>query len=451
MPALPRAMPTTLVTALLAVVFGLAALSAAPAAGAATIFSDDFETGSLSAWSSVRTSTGGSATVQSHPVRSGTRAARLAATSGEGSLAYARKTLSGARTQLTVAADVRLVSDGSSGNVPLLRLFDPAGTRLISLYRQNRDSDKLYVQHSGRYNSTGGTLALHSWARLEVTIKIVDGADTVIVRHDGSPIYQTTSASLGTAGVQALQLGNDTSGQPFDLVADDMLATTPDAAEPAAAPSGGGCDPSASKPWTGDPGSIVVADNFESGLGQWTVAQQGDAGVTTQSQIVQAGGCAARIAVTANSGSLGNLTRYLPSGTREVWSDGWFHFEEQGISSSWNTPTFRFFSDGRRVLDVSRQNQSAGLFVRYPNGSGGWTIRSTGQYPSLRRWHHVKIHARANWSSSTVEVWLNGSRIFATSSATLGTSRLSAQMVGADHARQEGVVAVDDVVVKARP
>ncbi len=211
-----------------------------------------------------------------------------------------------------------------------------------------------------------------------------------------------------------------------------------------------GCNTATPAPTTWDPGTVVVADNFEGGLGRWSVKQYGDARVTTQTQTVRSGGCAGRISVSANWDSLGNMTKWLPAGTREVWADGWFNFEAQGTSTSWNLPTFRLFSNGKRVLDVSRQNGSGSLFVRYPNGSGGWTIRSTGRYPSQWRWYRVKLHAIANWSHSTVEAWLDGSRIFATTYATLGTGQLHMQMVGADHARQQGVIAVDDVVVKAR-
>jgi hypothetical protein len=203
-------------------------------------------------------------------------------------------------------------------------------------------------------------------------------------------------------------------------------------------------------PSNSDPGSIVVAENFESGLGNWTVNRAGDATVGTQSQVFYGGGCAARIKVSASGSSLGNLTRAFPTGMREAWAEGLFNFEAQGVSTSWNAPTFRFFSDGKRILDVSRQNGSGSLFVRYPNGSGGWTIIQTGLYPALKRWYRVKIHVLANWNSSTVEVWIDGARWFATNYATLGTAKLSMQMVGADHFGQEGTVAIDDVVVKAR-
>lgn len=427
----------------------LALAFAAPAANAATLFSDGFESGSVSGWKVVKTGSGGTAAAQSQIVRSGAYAARVSATSSSSS--YARRAFSAAQTELTIGADTRILSGASSGNVPLLRLFDPSGTRLLSLYRQNNDYDKLYVQHSGGYNSTSGRLALNTWGRFEVTVKTAGGASTVVVKLNGTTIHQTTAASLGTAGVQTMQIGNDTYGQPSDVVADNVLATNPETSATATPPPpSGGCVPTAPAPANSDPGTVVVADNFENGLGLWSVAQYGDARVTTQSETVRSGGCAARISVTRNSGSLGNLTRTLPSGTREIWASGWFNFEMQGVSTSWNLPTFRMFTDGKRVLDVSRQNGSGSLFVRWPNGSGGWTLRSTGLYPSQKRWYHFKIHAIANYGQSTVEVWLDGSRIFATTSATLGTSRLSRQMVGADHATQEGVVAVDDVVVKAR-
>ena len=446
------AMPRTGVAAALTAIC-LGALALAPPAGASTLFSDGFESGSLSNWSPVTAS--GSAAAQSQVVRSGSYAARLTSSSSTSSRAYVRRTLPGAQTELTVSGDVRIAAGGSSGNVPIVRLFDASGARLLSFYRQNNDGDRLYVQHSGRYNSTSGWLALNTWAHFDVTVRTAGSASTVSVKLNGAVIHQTSAASLGTSGVYAIQLGNDTYGQAMDVFADNIAVTsaqsagtTPPPAPPPPPPPSGGCV-SAPAPANADPGTVVVADNFEGGLGSWIVKQTGDARVLTQTSTVRNGGCAGRISVSARSDSMGNLTKWLPSGTREIWADGWFNFERQGVSTSWNTPTFRFFSDSKRVLDVSRQNGSGSLFVRYPNGSG-WTIRSTGLYPSLGRWYRFRIHAIANWSSSTVEVWLDGSRIFATTSATLGVGRLTMQMVGADHAGQEGVVAVDDVIVKAR-
>ncbi len=43
--------------------------------------------------------------------------------------------------------------------------------------------------------------------------------------QDGVLIYQTTSASLGTAGVLTVQVGNETAKQTFILFADNVQIT----------------------------------------------------------------------------------------------------------------------------------------------------------------------------------------------------------------------------------
>ena len=109
-------------------------------------------------------------------------------------------------------------------NVPLLRLYDPAGTRLISLYRPN-GSTKVYIGHSGFNSQTTGRLSAATFERFDVSITTAGaGASTITVRANGAAIYTTTSASLGTAGVATLQIGNETKSQAFVVVADDIEA-----------------------------------------------------------------------------------------------------------------------------------------------------------------------------------------------------------------------------------
>jgi phage gp37-like protein len=419
---------------------------------AETLFADGFENGTFSAWSLVRTAGSGAATVQSARVRSGTYAAHLSE-GASGSYAYARTVLSPSQPEITAAADIYIESGGSTGNVPLLRLFDTAGTRLLSFYRQNGTDNKLWVQHSGAYNRTTGTLAFGRWARTEVHVIVAGaGASTVEVRLDGSVVHRTTSASLGINGIGAVQIGNESTSQPFVLYADGVAVTGSGGAMPPD-PGTGTCDTTAPPPSTFDPGTVVVADGFESGdLRQWTaVVEEGDATMGVQNTDVHSGGCGLRGHVTLQWNSRANLAKTLPAGSREVWADGWFKVEREGADTGWNTPTFRFFAGGNRIFDVSRQNGSGSLFARYPNGSGGWTIISTGRRPSVGVWYHYRIHVVAAGNTSTAEVWMDGTRIFATSSATFGASRVDVLMIGAEHAKQDGDVAVDEVVAKAVP
>jgi GT2 family glycosyltransferase len=192
----------------------------------APLFRDGFESGDFSNWTSTRVGGDGTATVQGSVVREGSFAARLSATTATGSFAYTRKTLPATEPALAVSGDFRLLAEGVSGaNVPLLRLFDAAGTRLLSLYRQNLDKDRIYLTHSGGRFATTGVLPLSRWSRFEVRVDAKGpGASTVQVLQDGAEIYRSDTASIDPQGIATLQLGNDTAKQAFDLAADGIVA-----------------------------------------------------------------------------------------------------------------------------------------------------------------------------------------------------------------------------------
>jgi hypothetical protein len=191
-----------------------------------TLFSNGFENGDFVGWGSVITGADGTAIVETNVVASGGYAAQFSATSTSGSRAYARATLASPQTDLTVTASVDVLAEGLSGaNVPLLRLFDPSGVRLLSLYRQNESTNSIWVTDSSTRYATTGKLPLGTWAQVEVhTITAGPGASTLDVRLNGTSIFQSSSSSLGSTGVLTLQVGNDTAAQPFTLVADDVSA-----------------------------------------------------------------------------------------------------------------------------------------------------------------------------------------------------------------------------------
>jgi hypothetical protein len=193
--------------------------------GVAPLFSDDFESGDLSAWTSVATGADGSAVVQSSTVSRGSYAAQLSATATTGSFAYARKSLSSAQTDINMSGDFRILAQGAgtTGNVPLLRLLDPAGARLVTVFRQNGSGNKLYVAYGGQNHLTSSPLPLDTWAHVSVRT-VAAGAGTVEVRLDGSLVHSSSNANVGTAGVSTLQVGNDTKQQTFTLVADNISA-----------------------------------------------------------------------------------------------------------------------------------------------------------------------------------------------------------------------------------
>jgi hypothetical protein len=202
-------------------------------ASADTVFSDGFESGDFSAWTQVQTAGDGTAAVQSAIVRTGSLAARLSESSTSGSKAYARKTFASAQLDLTASGDFQVLQQGASGgNVPFFRFLDPSSARIVSVYRQNGTSGSIGLGYGGSYFSTTGSLPLNTWATIALHVITNGPSSTVEVRLNSTLIYQTSGASLGTAGVSTIQIGNDTAAQAFTIVADTIsvqngASTTP--------------------------------------------------------------------------------------------------------------------------------------------------------------------------------------------------------------------------------
>jgi hypothetical protein len=84
----------------------------------------------------------------------------------------------------------------------------------------------VYVNYGATTVLTTGRLPLATWGRF--TVRAVTGpagACTVSVTFNGSTIYSTPTATLGTAPIASVQLGNDTKKQAFQIVADNVSVT----------------------------------------------------------------------------------------------------------------------------------------------------------------------------------------------------------------------------------
>jgi hypothetical protein len=457
--ARPRVRQLPVVLCLLAAL-GFAGLAGAPLAGgmpaaraaatAAVLFEEGFEAGGFGAWDLVRSGADGAASVQGESTGTGGGAAHLAATTTRGSHAYIRKSLAPAPAGVTVAADFRILAEGlADSHVPLLRLFDGAGAPLVSFYRQNRAGDRLWLQHSGAYHATGGRVPLDRWVRAEVRVASRgDGTGVVEAWLDGAPIYEAATADLRTGGALRLQLGQETPGQAFALIADNVLVTGD--ADPGA---GHPCEPGTPAPTTADPGEVLLADNFEGGdLARWTaVERSGDATVTIRSGVARGGGCAVGLRASAAPSSRANLRLALPAGTREVWASGWFAVQAEGANPRSNVPLLRLFAGDVRAFDIHRQNGSGAVAVRYPDGAGGYTYRPLGLALAQGRWHALRVHAVADGDASTIEVWIDGVAVYATAAATMGVAGFDTVLLGSEHVAQEGDLVADDIVLKRVP
>jgi Bacterial Ig-like domain/Bacterial Ig domain len=188
------------------------------------LFTDGFESGNFSAWTLVKTSGDGTASVQSGVVKSGTYAAQFTESTGASSYAYARKTLAQDQNEVTVSADVQLATTGSSGKLPLLRLFDAGLTRRFSLDRANSNGALSFTDGGGTV-TLSSSLALATWGHIDVHIVSGTGTATVEVKLDGTLVYSSTNRTL--TAVRTLQIGNDTKKQLLTAFVDNVAVSGP--------------------------------------------------------------------------------------------------------------------------------------------------------------------------------------------------------------------------------
>lgn len=185
------------------------------AVGAAPVFSDGFESGSLSAWS-------GSAnvTVQDQITSAGRWAARATST---GSPSHAWRTFP-TRAELwsttwfsivTRSGPVWLTSIRKTGGGAILHVGLNSNGRLIA---RNVVAKTTYT--------SAVTVAAGAWHRMQVHVRVGVGAG-FDVSLDGIPVAGLSrSVNLGGANPGRIGIGDSTSGRRFDVAFDDVAVAT---------------------------------------------------------------------------------------------------------------------------------------------------------------------------------------------------------------------------------
>jgi chitodextrinase len=181
-----------------------------------TMFSDGFESGDMSNWT---TSTGMS--VQSQVVNDGSYAAEAVDT---GASAYAYKQLSQSWPSLYYSTRFDIVSQ-TAGSAYLLRLRTAAKGAIAALFVSS--SGKLGIRNDVTGISTTSTTSVSrgTWHTVELYGNINGSSGQISVWLDGSPVSQLTGTqSLGTNAIGYLQLGDTSTADQFDTLFDDVQA-----------------------------------------------------------------------------------------------------------------------------------------------------------------------------------------------------------------------------------
>jgi hypothetical protein len=187
--------------------------------GTTAIFTDGFESGNLSAW----TSSGG-LTVQGTTVHTGSSAAEGNTTAGN---TYAKKTMPATYTDAYSRVWFNVKSSASQVN--LLRHRTAADGSLA--YAFVSATGQLGVRNDVAGTTTNSSVVVapgSGWHELELHTVINGTASVIEVWLDGVRVdaLSTTTANLGTTPVGKMQIGEVQSGRTYDVVFDDAAFGT---------------------------------------------------------------------------------------------------------------------------------------------------------------------------------------------------------------------------------
>jgi hypothetical protein len=183
--------------------------------GGSALFSDGFESGDLSKWTSVT----GNIKAESGLAHTGTYAAEE---TSSGSATYARKTLPGTYNELWAQAWVDVVSHSTSGTFFSFRTS--SGSSIVYVYINS--AGKLALRNDAGNVTTYSTTTMPAGGWHLVTLHaVVNGANSSLdVSLDGTqvPDLSLTGQNLGTSPIAMLQLGDNNTGRTYDIALDDV-------------------------------------------------------------------------------------------------------------------------------------------------------------------------------------------------------------------------------------
>ena len=189
-----------------------------PAAGPPPLFSDGFESGDMSKWTSVT----GAIAPESALAHTGTYAAEETST---GSPAYARVKLSSTGTELWGQAWVYVVSHSTSGEFLGFRTSGGASIAYVYINSGGKLALRNDVGKVTTYSTT--TMPAGSW-HLVTLHAIINGTGSSLgVSLDGNPVpgLTLTGQDLGTSPIGEFQLGDSTAGRSYDIALDDVTVS----------------------------------------------------------------------------------------------------------------------------------------------------------------------------------------------------------------------------------
>jgi parallel beta-helix repeat protein len=186
---------------------------------APAVFSDGFESGNLSAWTS---STG--LTVQQQHVFAGTWAARGTST---GSATWAYRQLGSTYGQLYYRIRFKVISQSTASNSTLyfLKFRTATGTSLLGVFRSPTGRLGYRNDVAGAATTSSTTITTGVWHEVQVRLRINGASSETETWFDGVRIAALSKTeSLGTSPIGRIQIGENSTGRTYDLAIDEVAA-----------------------------------------------------------------------------------------------------------------------------------------------------------------------------------------------------------------------------------
>jgi len=184
--------------------------------GTIVLFADDFETGTLGAWTTVA-----GLTLTTDAAYAGTYAARALSTSG--TAAYAVANFSSTASELYVRVRFFVASQGAN-TVYLVKLRTASGASIGGLYVSSTGKLGFRNDVSGQSVTTTTQVTLGTWHTVLLHV-VVGTTGSIAITYDGTAVAPITG-NLGSDPVGRLQLGENSTGRTFDFRFDDVLVDT---------------------------------------------------------------------------------------------------------------------------------------------------------------------------------------------------------------------------------
>jgi hypothetical protein len=179
-----------------------------------TLFSDGFETGDMSRWT-----TAVGLVVQQGEVAAGVYAARGTTT---GPAAYAYRTLAMEQAEAYYRLRFKFVSRGAN-TVNLLKFRTSLNGSILGFYVSN--SGKLGYRNdvAGVSTTSGTTVPVGAWHELQVRLRIDGTAGETETWFNGVRIASLSKTeNFGTTPIGRIQLGDTSSGRTYDVAFDEV-------------------------------------------------------------------------------------------------------------------------------------------------------------------------------------------------------------------------------------